>query len=504
MSSEALKPLAKLSEYPYGTEFQLKLLALAFREPKFINEYEQVLAPTYFDTDEFKHLAKIALEHFRNYGQSIDTGLVFDAIDSYCRSNRFSEAVKDRLVNTFGKLVDEDLSSGEWVRDKALQFAQSQAVKEALVRGVRSIDDTENFPKIIADLESAIGMNAPKRSSVNFRDIAHEIPSILRETSVYSRANRIPTGIPTIDDAMFGGPARRKLGLIMAPSGVGKSHMLTNLGANAIRYGFSVFHFTFGDMEDIEVLVRYAGNFTGINTQNIFSGNGSNYDASIVEVLKSVSADLFVSTHPADTITTSQLNSMISRMIAQTGVKPGMVVVDYADNLATGMKYTSDPGEISARMGHTYQQLAKIAAKYDVLVWTGSQVKLPNWGDDIITNAGIARSVSKIEHVDYNITINQNQAEHEQNIARLFTAKTRFGKDKAIVPVHFDKSTSRITEMDESETEEFEVKRKDRAAPKKRRLATIKKQMDDGDDGEELPADEKKDLLASVLKKAIQ
>ena len=56
-----------------------------------------------------------------------------------------------------------------------------------------------------------------------------------------------PTGIPEIDkkDVLNGGLGRGEIGVITANTGVGKSHFLVAMGANALRSGKNVVHYTF-------------------------------------------------------------------------------------------------------------------------------------------------------------------------------------------------------------------------------------------------------------------
>ena len=162
---------------------------------------------------------------------------------------------------------------------------------------------------------------------------------------------------------------------MMQKSGGGKTHALTFFGSQAIRRGYPVYHFAFGDMNQWEVSLRYAANFTGIDSYDIIRGVKSDYHVAALNWLQQGNKDLFVCAYPPDTITPGNLKSIISSMISRTGVRPAVVIVDYADNLATGGKYESDSSKINSNMGKIYQQLIKIAVQFDCVVWTGSQVQ---------------------------------------------------------------------------------------------------------------------------------
>ena len=56
-----------------------------------------------------------------------------------------------------------------------------------------------------------------------------------------------PTGLEALDEKTIlnGGLGRGELGVIVANTGVGKSHFLVSLGAEALKRGKNVVHYTF-------------------------------------------------------------------------------------------------------------------------------------------------------------------------------------------------------------------------------------------------------------------
>lgn len=450
-NDEEVKSYPYVEQYPYGYEFQSMVLALTFREARFLDQYEHIIVPKYFDNEEFRHLARIATTYFTQYGKIPDLKVAYGVVRTYCMDNKFTESVRKRLEEALDNIYRQEVSDPDWVKEQAIKFAQAQLMRDAIVEGAKLINDPANYSKIMVNIEKAMNVASPRRDGVIFNEVAFDLQKHLKEHSIFADSRRIKSGIPTFDHHCFGGQAPRKVAVVMAPSGTGKSHFLVAVGANAIRDGHNVFHYTLGDMDEWEVLSRYAANFTKIDSWSLFTGRGDGYQQAISYFLKSVESKLFVSTHPADTITPSALRSHISMQIAKTGIKPSVIIVDYADNLATGNKRTFESAEISAQLSVVYQQLIGIAHQFDCLLWTGSQVAKNSWGkaeDGVIDKEAIARSVSKVEHADYILTLNQTRDESEANTARIFEAKIRFGSDKHTINVRFDKSTSTFTEIE--------------------------------------------------------
>ena len=57
----------------------------------------------------------------------------------------------------------------------------------------------------------------------------------------------IPTGITGIDNLLDGGLARGEIGVFLAPTGVGKSTVLTKVANTAYNLGFNVIQIFFED-----------------------------------------------------------------------------------------------------------------------------------------------------------------------------------------------------------------------------------------------------------------
>ena len=52
----------KTQHYPFDTSYQLKLLALACRDPLFLTGYRDVIKPEWFDDGVLMDMARLALD----------------------------------------------------------------------------------------------------------------------------------------------------------------------------------------------------------------------------------------------------------------------------------------------------------------------------------------------------------------------------------------------------------------------------------------------------------
>ena len=444
--NESTRTFAQVTSFPFGEPFQRGLLALAFREPKFVERYGFTLAPAYFDIDEYRHLARVILDYASKHFRCPDREIARELVIAYCINNRFELLVRDRLITALEAIVGADLSHDDWVREKAVEFAVAQAMRDEVLRAAKILTEGryEDYSSVIVGMQKALDMGVPNEQVLVFRDVAASLPEYLARESSLTQVRRITTGIRPLDDDMFGGPGRGHLGVILGPSKKGKSHVLVSLGSAAMAAGFGVHHITIQDLDVWDVALRYASNISGIPSQDIQQGT-PNYVSTISRFMESFRYDLAITEFPADTLTPAALRSHISTTIAKTGVNPDIIIVDYADLMTSGHKPTFNSAEKSEQMGWLYLQLLKIFHQFDAVGWTCSQVQREQWDRELIGNSGVARSVQKINHAHYILTINQTDIEAEENKIRLYSSGFRRGRDKQTYHCILDKSTSRLS-----------------------------------------------------------
>ena len=73
-------------------------------------------------------------------------------------------------------------------------------------------------------------------------DLGHDYKGDFDERASELKRSTVPTNWTPINDLMDGGLGPGELGVVVAPSGVGKTWILTALGADAVRRGLSVVH----------------------------------------------------------------------------------------------------------------------------------------------------------------------------------------------------------------------------------------------------------------------
>ena len=397
----------KLSEY--GWSFQIKVLAAMFVDRTFLQQIADIIQADYFESDANSWLLEVVLDHFREY-KTPPSKDVLKVKVTEIDNDVLKTAILEQLKEVFRFMESDDLT---FVKDEILKFCKNQEIKRAIMDSV-SLLKMGNYDEIKSKIDGAMKAGADT-------DIGHEYKKDV--ISRYNEAARhtVTTGWDVIDDLMDGGLAPGELGVVMAPAGIGKSWMLINIGANAIKQNKTVIHYTL-ELNENYVGQRYDSVITGIAAQNL-----KNYTDDIEEKLKNISGELIIKYYPTKSVGVMGIKAHVEKTI-MLGNKPDLIVVDYADLLKVSSKDKHEALE------ELYEDLRGMAGEYGVPVWTATQANRSALEDDIIEADKIASSYGKVMVSDFLMSLSRKVEDKLSGTGRGHVIKNRFGPDGITLP----------------------------------------------------------------------
>ena len=397
----------KLSEY--GWSFQVKVLAAMFVDRTFLQQIADIIQSDYFESDANSWLLDILIEHFREY-KTPPSKDVLKVKVTEIDNDILKTAVLEQLKEVFRYMESDDLT---FVKDEILRFCKNQEIKRAIMDSVGLLK-MGNYDEIKSKIDSAMKAGADT-------DIGHEYKKDVIARYNEAARHTVTTGWDVIDDLMDGGLAPGELGVVMAPAGIGKSWMLINIGANAIKQNKTVIHYTL-ELNENYVGQRYDSVITGIAAQNL-----KNYTEDIEEKLKDISGELIIKYYPTKSVGVMGIKAHIEKTI-MLGNKPDLIVVDYADLLKVSSKDKHEALE------ELYEDLRGMAGEYDVPVWTATQANRSALEDDIIEADKIASSYGKVMVSDFLMSLSRKVEDKLSGTGRGHVIKNRFGPDGITLP----------------------------------------------------------------------
>ena len=416
----------------FGSEFQIKCISGLVSDKTFIERISDILEPDSFETDAHKFIVKETISYFLEY-KDLPTLAVFKVKVDSIENDLLKQSVVDQLRLVYQKISDTDL---KYIKEQFLEFCKNQKIKNAIMESVDHLKSGQ-YDKIkhVVDIAMKAGME---------RNIGHEYMVDIEQRMSQMARKTVKTNWTEIDTLMDGGLAGGELGIITACAGSGKSWVLAKMGAEAMRQGKNVLHYTL-ELNENYVGLRYDACFTGIDFQNI----RNNIDI-VKKKIAEIPGKLIIKYFPIKTVSAHSLKLHAER-VQTLGTKIDLIIVDYADILRPSQ---SDRNSNSySEAGGIYEELRGVAGEMQVPIWSASQSNRAAMDEDIIQANNISDSYRKIMTADFVISLSRKMSDKQANTARFHVIKNRFGPDGVTFPARMNAGCGDIRIFSENSRE---------------------------------------------------
>ena len=444
----------------YGTSFQSKIIVSLITDVKFTKQIIDILEVSYFDSDSNKFIIKTIQDYFTKY-KTVPTMEALKVFIDEIENDVLKSGVVDFLRQAWSHRESPDL---EFVKEKCLEFCKNQVIKNAIMESVELLDNHQ-YDDIKGVMDTAM------RAGVE-RDIGHEYITGFEERMTEQARNTLPTKWDSINELMDGGLAGGELGVIVAPAGIGKSWTLQALGAEAVKKGKTVIHYT------LELNAEYVGLRYDTIVSGQPTGNLQYYKEDVLKAIGKLKGNLIIKYYPTRTASVNTITSHLQQCELQ-GIKPDLVLVDYADI----MKSTSNFTEKRHQIGHIYEELRGMAGEFEIPVWTASQANRSSLEEDVIGADKVSEDYSKVMTADFVMSMSRKVEDKIANTGRFHVIKNRFGPDGITFPATINTNTGYIMIYESSTQGGKEVQGKMNNADEYIRKTLAQKKKDFDNDG---------------------
>jgi len=443
MGQPALKPMAAQRNFSsYGKLFQEKIFQGMATDKDWAQQMHEVMSPDYFELKYLQYLCQKYFGYYDQYRCFPTMQLLIGIVREDLKKEKSDELLRDQIVSFLQRMrMNQNPEDLPYVKDQALQFCKRQAFKEALVKAVELVQG-EQFEEVVDLMRGAVSVGMPQSIGHEFfEDMEARFQDIQRITT--------PTGIPELDhkDVLDGGLGRGELGVIVAPTGVGKSHWLVNMGAEAIKRGKTVVHYSF-ELSETLTGKRYDANITDIPVSDLIERKE--------EVMKHYEDNeygkLIIKYYPTRTASVNTIRNHLEKLKLRN-YWPSLVIIDYADVMRSTKAYDALRHELQL----IYEELRQMAADFNVPVWTASQSNRSGANADMVGLENMGESYGKAQVSDFVIGLSRKPEEKATGFGRLFVAKNRAGMDGINMPVKIDTSKSKFSAIPQDELETYEM-----------------------------------------------
>ena len=399
-----------------GNTFQIQLLNQIIVDKEFAQSIVDVLESSYFDNKYFKIVVQMIREYYGKY-QSTPT---FDTLEQISKSEISQELVLKIVLDTLKQIKDAPFDGSVFVQEKALKFCKQQELQKAMDKAQKIITqgDFESYDHVESMVREALQVGERETGVL---DVFSGLDDVLNE----DYRHPIPMGIGGIDRLLKGGLAKGEIGVILAPTGVGKTTLMTKIANSAYNLGYNVLQIFFED--NVKIIQRkHITIWTGIEPDNLALMKEDVMEK-VLEVQNSMPNRLILKKLPSDTMTMNQIKNQVRKMIAD-GIKIDMITLDYIDCVVPDNLKTDEWKAEGSVMRH----FEAMCHELNLAGWTATQGNRSSISSEVVTTDQMGGSIKKAQVGHVIISVAKTLQQKEMKLATMAITKSRLGQDGVV------------------------------------------------------------------------
>lgn len=399
-----------------GNSFQIQLLNNIVIDKDFANSIVDVLDPKYFDNQYFKLIMQMVKEYYIKY----EHAPTFATLEQLTKSEITSPMAQKMVLDMLSEVKDAPIEGSSFVQEKSLKFCKQQELKKVMGKAQKIIDkgDFESYDYLEEMVREALQVGEVDTGTA---DVFSNLDVVLDD----DYRHPIPMGVPGIDNLLKGGLAKGEIGVILAPTGVGKTTFLTKIANNGFNLGYNVLQVFFEDNPKI-IQRKHFTLWTDIAPDNL-SNHRDDVMNKVKEIKENTKNKLTLKKLPSDTLTMNQIKNQIRKMIAE-GNKIDMIVLDYID-CVTPDKNLGDEWKSEGSVMRAFEAMCH---ELDIVGWTATQGNRSSISSEVVTTDQMGGSIKKAQVGHVIISVAKSLQQKEMNLATIAITKSRIGKDGII------------------------------------------------------------------------
>ena len=407
----------------YGKTFQEGLVQLIFEDRPFADQITEVLDVAFLELEYLRVFLRKTIDYRTRFDRHPSSSTMDTIIHTELSDE--DELVAQQVREYFEKINGYEVGDREYIKETSLDFCRKQTLKEAMMKSVGLLQ-TCSFDEISTEINNALKLG----SDNNF---GYDYLADFEARFVPKHRKPVTTGWQDLDNITGGGLGRNELGVVIAPTGAGKSMVLVHLGAQALKEGKTVVHYTL-ELQETVIANRYDSCITGYPLGEII-----NFKEEVYDEIKDIEGSLIIKEYPTKSASTNTIKSHLSRLVKR-GIKPGMVIVDYGDLLKPVVVRKEKRNELES----IYEEMRAISAEFECPVWTASQTNRSGLSAEVITMEQISEAFNKCFVADFIFSVSRTIEDKQNNQGKIFVAKNRNGPDGMIYNIFMDTSNVNI------------------------------------------------------------
>jgi len=399
-----------------GFSFQQSLIKTIVEDKKYAESIIDVLETKFFENASFKFIIENIKELYKTYSRIPDYNTLAQKIMAEGGNKDSSKVHLDTL-----EAIKNNEDQIDYVKDTALNFCKQQNLKRELksVQNIIESGEFEAYNKIEQIIQKALQIGITNDEA---HDVFFDIDGALEK----DYRHPLPTGIVGIDNLLKGGLGIGELGIVLAPTGTGKTTLLTKFANTAYNLNYNVVQIFFEDNPGNIKRKHYT----------IWSDIAPDEQPEFKDLVKEKveeaqsrsTGTLKLLKLASDNVTVSEIKNKIRKMNSD-GIKVDLLVLDYVDCISSDK---STNGEEWKGEGSVMRSLESMTGEFDMAIWTATQGNRESISSEVVTGDQMGGSIKKAQIAHVILSIGKTLEQKEHNLATLTLLKSRIGKDGVV------------------------------------------------------------------------
>jgi len=409
------------------------------------------LKPEFFQDHSERAICEEVRRYITKYGQLPTEQALKVAVGDRLslQQEEYEEAVA-YLEAICGELKSD--ASDAWLEDQTVKFIREKGVYNGVVDLIAALDKTTKKKAVVECLEEIANAQA---------FTVDEIPGLgLDWKPVFEFLQfpdeRFPFQLGILNKMTCGGPSRKTVTVVVAPTNVGKSLVLCHQAAEYLRQGRNVVYITL-EMADKVVLKRIFANLLDANMTEL---NGWTKDQ-WVEAVDGLGEQgrLKVREYPSRSAHAGNFRQYLADLKSKDKFVPDVILVDYLNECRSQrMKYGQNVGSYQY-IGSICSELRALATDLNAVVWTATQTNRDGYeGDPDLKNTSESAQINS--GADLILGVNRDELVPDHLRFRVLKNRDAEHKDKVFM-VGVNRGKMRLFDLEDPFTvgEQMNVKR---------------------------------------------
>ena len=433
-----------------GESFQFELVHEFFDNREFFEELSVIVDQNMFTDPTLKVIVGVMKNHLDKYGVAPR----YDTMSTELRQMARSEKDCEFYLSVLEKIKNTSTNNVERLQELGLKFFRQQNIIRVAheILKIAGDGDTAKYDECVSLLNEALTKGL-------HNDFGESPLSHLDETLSEDYREAIPTGIKEVDRVLEGGLGKGELGVIIAPSGIGKTSLTTAMASYAATYpcpqnaqqGYKVLQIVFEDRIK-QIQRKHIARICGIEAKDLSKPEFVNIVKDTVkkyEGKEMLDRNLRIVRFPSGEKTAQSIKRFIKTM-TNNGFRPDLVIIDYFECLAH--EPDRNASNEYEKEGKTMRAFEAMVGELNIAMWIPSQGTKDSINLDLVTMDKIGGSAKKTQIAHIIMSIAKTMADMNENKATIAILKNRAGKSGEVFGnVNFNNGTC-IIDTDGSDT----------------------------------------------------